>query len=265
MIAENTKTGKLKMIEKVSGKDIVAIVGDQNKNFPPQVVYIYDYQENSMIKELIFGSEVLGIKLVLYSNIFVSLEGNISFHNYTDKQKIFSYKTTANPKGMFCLSSNKNPILIYQSIPGNFNIVNLKNNTSEIVQFNKKPINYISISLDGSIFALATSDGINIVLYDIKNKSFFFIYQRAGIPSQIISISFDRNIKYCAFNCIGKAKVHIFPSTGSKITLVEKRKETKKEYKEIQMSTARINYLWRGTIYRLSSNLCRARQQYKLF
>lgn len=172
-IKERTSRGPhesgFKIAEMLFFSNIFALVGNgyNNSEYPPNKVFIWDDLKNQCFCELAFKSQVIAVKL-RREHIVVVLRKNIYVYSFKNLKVNCLIETVKNPKGLCCVSNveTKAVLACPGFHPGQVQVHDLRRNIIKLIKAHDSDISCMSLALDGSLLATASSKGTLIRIFN---------------------------------------------------------------------------------------------------
>ncbi|KAK9084022.1 hypothetical protein Scep_030493 [Stephania cephalantha] len=205
------KNGGFRIVEMLFRCNILALVGGgSNPQYPPNKVLIWDDHQSRCIGEFSFRSEVRAVKL-RRDRIVVVLEHKIYVYNFMDLKLLHQIETSANARGLCCLSHHSNTSVL--ACPG------LHKGQVRIEHFGLKMTRFISahdsqiacftLTMDGLLLATASTKGTLIRIFNTMDGSRLQEVRRGVEKAEIYSIALSPNVQWLAVSS-DKGTVHLF-------------------------------------------------------
>lgn len=219
---DTDKVGSVSICEMLDRTNLIAIVS--GGNYPiiaPNSVLIWDDDVKEFILEFTFKSKVFNVKLA-HKKLAVVLHNKIHVFSFPNNcQKLFTFVTCDNPRGLCELSSNDEDyqLLCFPAVKSGFmqvaDISLAEESASKCprqFQAHKHEIACIAIDQSSHRLATASIEGTLIRIFEINPKSDVkqLIELRRGMDTALLySINFSRDGGYlCASS--NKGTVHVY-------------------------------------------------------
>ncbi|TYI29273.1 hypothetical protein ES332_A05G305100v1 [Gossypium tomentosum] len=207
----NLKTGGFKIVEMLFRCNILALVGgESNSHYPPNKVIIWDDHQSRCIGEFAFRSEVRAVKL-RRDRIVVVLEHKIYVYGFMDLKLLHQIETSANPRGLCCLSHHSNTSVL--ACPGLYRgLIRVEHfglNIMKLINAHDSHIACLTLTLDGLLLATASTKGTLIRIFNTMDGTRLQEVRRGVDRADIYSIALSPNFQWLAVSS-DKGTVHIF-------------------------------------------------------
>lgn len=181
--------------------------------YPTNKVMIWDDRKNSVVIELPFKSEVRSVRL-RRDRIVVALETKICIFTFTQSpQKLHTFITCDNPKGLCVLCPhNNNSLLVFPGQEkGQVQMVNLADAkmAPSIIAAHEAALACISLSQDGSLLATASEKGTLIRIFDTKTGQKKYEVRRGKKQATINCINFSPDLSMIVVSS-NHSTIHVF-------------------------------------------------------
>ncbi|XP_052762582.1 WD repeat domain phosphoinositide-interacting protein 4-like [Mya arenaria] len=229
------KVGSVYGAEMLFRTNIVALIGGGNvPRFDEKAVVIWDQSRgdatNSVVLDITFAQPVMAVR-IKKDRLIAVLRNQVHVFTFPNNpQKIQTFETRDNPKGLCEVSPYGSNLVFPGHVCGSVQIVNLDRTqpgqTTAPVTINahKTDLACIAINQPGSLVATASVKGTLIRVFDANKKSQLLELRRGADPAKLYCISFSLDSAYlCASS--DKGTVHIF---AVKETELNKRSTFKK-------------------------------------
>lgn len=212
--------GSVACAEMLFRSNIIALVGGGSiPRFDEKAVQIWDESQTDTKKKVVidvtFAQPVEAVR-IKKDRLIVVLRNQIHVFSFPNNvQKVCSFDTRDNPKGL-CEVSPFGPFMVFPAhVCGNVQIANLDciqpNQTPAPVTINthKTELASIAINQSGTMVATASVKGTLIRVFEVSTKKQLIELRRGADPAKLYCISFSLDSAYlCASS--DKGTVHIF-------------------------------------------------------
>lgn len=160
--------GSFKIVEMLFQCNILALVGAVTNPYnSPNKVMIWDDYHGRSIGEFAFRSEVRAVKL-RRDRIVVVLEHKIFVYNFKDLKLLQQIETSANPRGLCCLSYQPNTFVL--ACPGlcrgQVRVEHFGLNMKKLIHAHDSEIRCFTLTMDGLLLATASAKGTLIRIFN---------------------------------------------------------------------------------------------------
>ncbi|XP_045211200.2 WD repeat domain phosphoinositide-interacting protein 4-like [Mercenaria mercenaria] len=223
--------GSVASAEMLFRTNIIALVGGgKNPRYDEKAVTIWDDHRGEPIIDITFAQPVQAVR-IKKDRLIVVLRNQVHVFSFPNSpQKLLSFDTRDNPRGLCEVSPFGSTLVFPGHICGSVQIVNLDNSqpgqTSSPVTINahKTELACVAVNQSGTLLATASVKGTLIRVFDINKKTLQLELRRGADPAKLYCISFSLDSAYlCASS--DKGTVHIF---AVKETELNKRSTFKK-------------------------------------
>ncbi|KAH9310426.1 hypothetical protein KI387_025461, partial [Taxus chinensis] len=213
--------GGIRLVEMLFKSNIIAFVGgDQNPEYPPHRLIIWDDNQKKCIANLCQSSKIRAVKL--RNDLFVVvLEHKIKVYGFTSFKVMYEIETVSNPKGLCDISHIRDSYVV--ACPGLHNGQvrvahhHLKK-TDQMIDAHESQISCFSLTRDGAILATASTRGTVVRIFNTLDGTLLQEVRRGSDQAEVYSISLSPIAQWLAV-CSEKGTVHIF---GLKEKVTEK-------------------------------------------
>lgn len=205
------KSGGFRIVEMLFRCNILALVGaEDNSQYPPTKVIIWDDHQSRCIGEFAFRSDVRSVKLSR-ERIVVVLEHKIYVYSFVDLKLLHQIETLANPRGLCCLSHHSSTSVL--ACPGlqrgQVRIEHFGLNMIKLINAHDSHIACFTLTLDGLLLATASTRGTLIRIFNTVDGTRLQEVRRGVDRAEIYSIALSPNVQWLAV-ASDKGTVHIF-------------------------------------------------------
>ncbi|KAG2242794.1 hypothetical protein Bca52824_095367 [Brassica carinata] len=190
-LSRETHKSGFKIVEMLFLSNLFALVGNgySNSEYPPNKVFIWNDHTNSFFCELGFKSQVLAVKL-RREHIVVVLERSVYVYKFTNLKVNALIETVVNPRGLCCVRD-------------------LKRNIVKVIKAHDSDIACMSLTLDGSLLATASTKGTLIRIFNSLDGTLLQEFRRGMERAEIYSVAISSDLKWVAASS-GKGTLHVF-------------------------------------------------------
>eukprot|EP00262_Sarcandra_glabra_P001582 TRINITY_DN11716_c0_g1_i1.p1 TRINITY_DN11716_c0_g1~~TRINITY_DN11716_c0_g1_i1.p1 ORF type:complete len:425 (-),score=46.77 TRINITY_DN11716_c0_g1_i1:367-1641(-) len=205
------KSGGFGIVEMLFRCNILALVGGgANPQYPPNKVMIWDDHQSRCIGEFSFRSEVHAVKL-RRDRIVTVLEHKIYVYNFTDLKLLHQIETSANPRGLCCLSHHSNTSVL--ACPGlhrgQVRIEHFGLKMTKFINAHDSHVACLTLTMDGLLLATASTKGTLIRIFNTMDGTRLQEVRRGVDRAEIYSIALSPTVQWLAVSS-DKCTVHIF-------------------------------------------------------
>ncbi|XP_059666874.1 autophagy-related protein 18c [Cornus florida] len=205
------KSGGFGIVEMLFRCNILALVGGKaNSQYPPNKVVLWDDHQCRCFGELSFRSEVRAVKL-RQDRLVIVLEHKIYVYDFTDLKLLHQIETTANPRGLCCLSHHVNTSVL--ACPGlhrgQVRIDHFGLNMTKRINAHDSQIACLTLTMDGLLLATASTKGTLVRIFNTMDGTRLQEVRRGVDKADIYSIALSPNVQWLAVSS-DKGTVHIF-------------------------------------------------------
>lgn len=204
--------GGIRIIEILNKSNIIALVSNSSDgNQSPNKVVIWDDQQNKVISEIKFNSDIKNVKINSF-NLFIVCKNKIYAFNLNNLQKIDDFETYDNPRGVFSLSTYpEESIIAYPFTQKGFVGVKRYGNPLKENKFwaHSSGIGCISLNREGNLICTASLNGTLIRVYDAESGDIGYEFRRGKDKAVVFSMSFDYDSDFIACTS-DRGTVHFF-------------------------------------------------------
>ncbi|CAH2074054.1 unnamed protein product [Thlaspi arvense] len=211
-ISRDTHKSGFKIAEMLFLSNLFAIVGNgyNHSEYPPNKVFIWDDHSKSCFCELAFKSEVISVKL-RRKHIVVVLRKTVYVYSFSDLKVHCLMETAVNPKGLCCVSQVEAKAVL--ACPGRHQgqvqVHDLRRNTVKYIKAHDSHIACMSLTLDGSLLATASTKGTLIRIFNALDGTLLQEFRRGIVRAEIYSVAISTNHKWVAVSS-EKGTLHVF-------------------------------------------------------
>ncbi|ESQ40429.1 hypothetical protein EUTSA_v10015259mg [Eutrema salsugineum] len=206
------KTG-FKIAEMLFLSNIFALVGNgyNHHEYPRNKVVIWDDLRNSRFCELAFKSEVIAVKM-RREHVAVVLNKNVYVYSFNGLKIHCLLETVMNPKGLCCVSQDDTKAVL--ACPGRHQgqvqVHDLmRPNKVRFIKAHDSDIACMSLTLDGSLLATASTKGTLIRIFNTLDGTLLQEFRRGMERVEIYSVAISSNHKWVAVSS-EKGTLHVF-------------------------------------------------------
>ncbi|CAI9091922.1 OLC1v1027042C1 [Oldenlandia corymbosa var. corymbosa] len=179
-------------------------------SYPPNKVIIWDDHQSRCIGEFSFRSEVRGVKL-RRDRVAVVLEHKIYMYNFMDLKLLHQIETSANPRGLCCLSHQLNTSVL--ACPGlrrgQVRVEHFGLNMTRLIKAHDSQLACLTLTMDGLLLATASTRGTLVRIFNTMDGSQLQEVRRGVDRADIYGIALSPNVQWLALSS-DKGTVHIF-------------------------------------------------------
>ncbi|KAL0842670.1 hypothetical protein Bca101_015915 [Brassica carinata] len=211
-LSRETHKSGFKIVEMLFLSNLFALVGNgySNSEYPPNKVFIWNDHTNSFFCELGFKSQVLAVKL-RREHIVVVLERSVYVYKFTNLKVNALIETVVNPRGLCCVSqAEAKAVLACPGLhPGQVQVRDLKRNIVKVIKAHDSDIACMSLTLDGSLLATASTKGTLIRIFNSLDGTLLQEFRRGMERAEIYSVAISSDLKWVAASS-EKGTLHVF-------------------------------------------------------
>lgn len=199
------------IVEMLFRSNCYALVGGgDDPQYPPNKVIIWDDHLGRSVHVLTLRSDVLAVKLK-QDRIVVVLKYSILIYSFTNLKLIHEIDTSANPRGLCCLSHNlEYSVLICPGMRrGQIRIEHFGLKTIMFISAHDSDIACLALTLDGLRLATASTKGTLIRIFNTKDGSCLQEVRRGIDRADIYSLAFSPNMQWLSVSS-DKGTIHVF-------------------------------------------------------
>ncbi|KAL5017843.1 hypothetical protein ScPMuIL_003565 [Solemya velum] len=212
--------GSVAVGEMLFRTNLIAMVGGGNlPKFDEKAVLIWDDSQKDptrrVVMDVTFSQPVVSVKLKK-DRLIIVLRNQVHVFSFPNNcQKLFSFDTRDNPKGLIDCSPF-GPILVFPGYKcGSVQIVDLETSQPSqsispvTINAHKNEVACMALNQSGTLLATASKKGTLIRVFDVSSKKQVVEFRRGADPATLYCISFSPD---SAFLCASsdKGTVHIF-------------------------------------------------------
>ncbi|KAG9140823.1 hypothetical protein Leryth_025225 [Lithospermum erythrorhizon] len=205
------KNGGFGIVQMLFRCNILALVGGKsNTQYPPNKVIIWDDHQSRCIGEFSFRSEVRGVKL-RRDRVVIVLEHKIYVYNFMDLKLLHQIETVANPRGLCCLSHQRNTSVL--ACPGlrrgQVRVEHFGLTTTRLINAHDSQIACLTLSMDGLLLATASTRGTLIRIFNTMDGTKLQEVRRGADKADIYSLALSPNAQWLVVSS-DKGTIHVF-------------------------------------------------------
>ncbi|OMJ87292.1 hypothetical protein SteCoe_10976 [Stentor coeruleus] len=203
--------GSFGIVELLYRSNIIALVGGgKSPRYPFNKVIIWDDHQMRPTGELCFRSEVKAVKM-RKDRIVVILENKIFVYNLQDLKIRDHIATCTNPRGLCCLSTDTERIVI--ACPSNQKghaLVKIYNDDkTQVINAHETSLACIALNNDGRLLATASDKGTLIRVFNTDTGEKVQEFRRGIDRAEIYCLVFNPNSEWIACSS-DKGTVHVY-------------------------------------------------------
>lgn len=190
--------------------NIITFVGNVVKGlYPNNKLIIWDDNKVEVIGEISFKQPILDIHLSK-DMIVVILETKVFLYNFKHLSIIKVIDTCLNPRGLCSVLFGEHSLIALPDIDiGKINIVDYKNNTTNIIEAHTSELCLFTMDSSGRYIATSSVKGTLIRIYNVETCHLVKEYRRGNTQSNIVDIAFSTDLRYMLCGS-EKGTIHVF-------------------------------------------------------
>jgi len=185
-------------VEMLDCSNILALVGGGvNPQYPPYKIMIWDDYIGDCVAELVFQTEVKGVKLSK-TRIFAVLEKEVYEYDFSNLELIKVRPTYSNPNGIVCINATDSPSILITlgEKLGEVCVISLVNDTSRSIQAHDHPVSQMCLNENGTKLATASERGTKIRIFNTTTLEQLQQFTRGSYQASISSLAFNRQSSF---------------------------------------------------------------------
>lgn len=210
-IRRDLKGGGFKIVEMLYRTNIFALVGsDDNPQYPPNKVMIWDDHDGRCIGEFPFRSVVRAVKLSP-DCVVVVLEHRIYVYAMLDMKLTHQIDTVSNAKGLCCLShKSSNSVLACLGVRlGQVRVDHFSLKVTKFITAHDSNIACFALTMDGQLLATASIKGTLIRIFNTMDGTQLQEVRRGAEKAEIYSICFSPSMQWMVVSS-DRGTIHTF-------------------------------------------------------
>ncbi|OMJ95379.1 hypothetical protein SteCoe_1301 [Stentor coeruleus] len=203
--------GSFGIVELLYRSNIIALVGGgKSPRYPFNKVIIWDDHQMRPTGELCFRSEVKAVKM-RRDKIAVILENKIFVYNLQDLKIRDHITTCINPKGLCCLSTDTENIVIAcpHSQKGQALVKIYNKDKTQIIEAHETSLACLALNGNGSILATASDKGTLIRVFNTETGEKLQEFRRGIDRAEIYCMAINPTSEWIACSS-DKGTVHVY-------------------------------------------------------
>lgn len=174
--------------------NILALVGGgSNPMWPKNIVNIWDDNQNKIIAEFNFNSDIKNVKLS--KDKIIIIEKNIRIYNFKNLSLLYEFDFYKN-QNIFALNIFNSNITI--AIPNVYGYVVIHSiiddkHSMKTIRLHNNEISFLAFNNEGKLLASASDKGTIIRIYDVIKEEKIKEYRRGYYGANIMNIFFDNS------------------------------------------------------------------------
>lgn len=186
--------GGIGIIEMLDRTNVLALVGGGlNPQYPPYKVMIWDDFLGDSVAELVFQTEVKGVKLSRKS-IFVALEKTVYEYDFSNLEQKRNINTFTNLNGLICINSTDPSLLITLGEKlGEVSVLSLANGKTRSLMAHDHPVSQLCLNENGTKLATASERGTKIRVFNTTTLEPLYQFTRGSYQASISSLAFNKS------------------------------------------------------------------------